>query len=135
MALGIILLKWENEVGTSLIAQYPERYRVTEKLLMSIYSTHRLSTNDPSFATTMQPNMRVLSFFSGLDIDNCVGAPNYIVALLLRKDEDPNAFRDILKNAASEILSNLDRNIEHTKKILEKIFEKMRKASKKKKKK
>ncbi|MHA1145619.1 MAG: hypothetical protein ACTSRW_12840 [Candidatus Helarchaeota archaeon] len=134
MALGIILLKWENEVGTSLIAQFPERYRVTEKLLMSIYSTHRLSTNDPSFATTTQPNMRVLSFFSGLDINNCVGAPNYIVALLLRKDENPNDFRDILKSAAGEILSNLDANISHTKKTLEKTFDKMRKASKKKKK-
>lgn len=132
MALGVVLLKWENEVGTSLIAQYPDRYRVTEKLLMSIYSTHRLSTNEPSFATTTQPNMRILSFFSGLDMNNCVGSPNYIVALLLRKDEEPNFFREILQEAAADLLSNLDDDSKKTKKKLEDIYERMRKASKKK---
>lgn len=101
--LGIILLKWDNEIGTSLIAQYPKRYKVTERLLMSIYSTHRLQSNDPSFAVTTQPNMKISSFYSGLDT-NYVGIPNHIVALLLRKDENPLAFKNILKIAASEIL-------------------------------
>ena len=123
MPLGIILLKWDNEIGTSLIEKYPDRYKVTERLLMSIYSTHRLSTNDPSFATTTQPNMKVLSFFSGLE-ENYVGVPNHIVALLLRKDENPSTFREILKEASSDLLSDV-RN-KTLKKNLAKIFEKMR---------
>ncbi|NHI94095.1 MAG: hypothetical protein EAX96_16515 [Candidatus Lokiarchaeota archaeon] len=123
MPLGIILLKWDNEIGTSLIEKFPDRYKVTERLLMSIYSTHRLSTNDPSFATTTQPNMKVLSFFSGLE-ENFVGIPNHIVALLLRKDENPTTFREILKEASSDLLSDV--KSKDLKKNLAKIFEKMR---------
>ena len=123
MPLGIILLKWDNEIGTSLIEKFPDRYKVTERLLMSIYSTHRLSTNDPSFATTTQPNMKVLSFFSGLE-ENFVGVPNHIVALLLRKDENPSTFREILKEASSDLLSDV--KSKDLKKNLAKIFEKMR---------
>ena len=123
MPLGIILLKWDNEIGTSLIEKFPDRYKVTERLLMSIYSTHRLSTNDPSFATTTQPNMKVLSFFSGLE-ENFVGVPNHIVALLLRKDENPSTFREILKEASSDLLSDV--KSKKLKTNLGKIFEKMR---------
>ncbi len=129
MPLGIILLKWDNEIGTSLLEKFPDRYKVTERLLMSIYSTHRLSTNDPSFATTTQPNMKVLSFFSGLE-ENYVGIPNHIVALLLRKDENPGLFREILKNAASEILKDV--KAKDLKKNLGDFFEKMRLIGKKK---
>jgi hypothetical protein len=127
LPLGIILLKWDNEIGTSLLAQFPKRYKVTERLLMSIYSTHRLQSNEPSFAITAQPNMKISSFYSGLEGENFIGVPNHIVALLLRKDENPSQFKDILKEAAGNILKNInDPNIE---KMLEDVFEKMRKAS------
>ena len=126
MPLGIILLKWDNEVGTTLLAQYPKRYKVTERLLMSIYSTHRLQSNDPSFSVTTQPNMKISSFYSGLE-HNYVGVPNHIVALLLRKDENPLKFKDILKNASAKILNNVnDPKIEE---LLMEIFDQMRKAS------
>ena len=129
MPLGIILLKWDNEIGTSLIAQYPKRYKVTERLLMSIYSTHRLQSNEPSFAVTTQPNMKISSFYSGLEGENYIGIPNHIVALLLRKDESPFIFKDILKEAAGNILKNVtDPNLEN---ILAETFDKMRKASRK----
>ncbi|MHA1300575.1 MAG: hypothetical protein ACTSO9_14245 [Candidatus Helarchaeota archaeon] len=129
MPLGIILLKWDNEIGTSLLAQFPKRYKVTERLLMSIYSTHRLQSNEPSFAVTTQPNMRISSFYSGLEGENYVGVPNHIVALLLRKDENPLKFKDILKEAAGTILKNV--NASNLEEILQKTFEKMRKASRK----
>jgi len=129
LPLGIILLKWDNEVGTSLLAQFPKRYKVTERLLMSIYSTHRLQSNEPSFAVTTQPNMRISSFYSGLEEEDFVGVPNHIVALLLRKDENPLKFKAILKEAAGSILKNVnDPDIE---KKLQDTFEKMRKASRK----
>ncbi|NVM05018.1 MAG: hypothetical protein HWN67_22035 [Candidatus Helarchaeota archaeon] len=129
MPLGIILLKWDNEIGTSLLAQYPQRYKVTERLLMSIYSTHRLQSNEPSFAVTTQPNMKISSFYSGLEGENFIGIPNHIVALLLRKDENPLIFKDILKEAAGNILKNVDDpNLE---KIMSETFDKMRRASRK----
>ncbi len=129
MPLGIILLKWDNEIGTSLIAQYPKRYKVTERLLMSIYSTHRLQSNEPSFAVTTQPNMKISSFYSGLEGENYIGIPNHIVALLLRKDENPLNFKDILKGAAGNILKNVENpNLVN---ILAETFDKMRKVSRK----
>ena len=130
MPLGIILLKWDNEIGTSLLAQYPDRYKVTERLLMSIYSTHRLQSSEPSFAVTAQPNMKISSFYSGLEGEQYVGIPNHIVALLLRKDENPVQFKAILKEAAGDILKNITNP--DLKNILKVTFEKMRKASRKK---
>ena len=129
MPLGIILLKWDNEIGTSLITQYPKRYKVTERLLMSIYSTHRLQSGEPSFAVTTQPNMKISSFYSGLEGDTCVGIPNHIVALLLRKDENPLKFKSILIEAAGNILKNV--NNPDMQKIMMDTFDKMRKTSRK----
>ena len=40
MPIGILLLKWDNEIGPVLIAAHPENTKVTNNMLTQIYSAH-----------------------------------------------------------------------------------------------
>jgi hypothetical protein len=81
---------------------------------------------DPSFVTMTLTDMKISSFFSGMD-ENFIGASNYIIALMLRRDEQPHIFREVLKKAAAKILKNVDKIDQAT---LEQVFLDMRKISK-----
>lgn len=125
MPVGILLIRWDDKLGTTLIAKYPEKFKFPSKILMNIYSQHRSQSTDPSFVTLTLTNMKISSFFSGMD-ENYIGASNYIIALVLRRDENPTAFREILKKAAAKILKNVDKIKPET---LQKVFLDMRKVS------
>ena len=36
-------MKWDERIGTEILAKYPEETTVSEKTLMQIYSTHEYS--------------------------------------------------------------------------------------------
>ncbi|MFX1590246.1 MAG: hypothetical protein ACFFC1_19100, partial [Promethearchaeota archaeon] len=60
----------------------------------------------PGFASISLKNNKVVSFFSGVGSDH-ISVENYVVALLLRRDEKPNKYREILKTIAAEILEKI----------------------------
>jgi len=72
-------------------------------LLTQVYSSHRYQSLKPGFASISLKNNKVVSFFSGVGDDH-ISVENYVVALLLRRDEKPNKYREILKTIAAEIL-------------------------------
>ncbi|MHA1275701.1 MAG: hypothetical protein ACTSQI_00020 [Candidatus Helarchaeota archaeon] len=125
MPIGILLIRWDDKLGTTLVAKYPEKFKFPSRILMNIYSQHRTQSTDPSFVTMTLSNMKISSFFSGMD-ENWIGASNYIVALVLRRDEKPHLFQEVLKKAAAKILKNVKKINEET---LEKVFLDMRKVS------
>ncbi|MHA1651584.1 MAG: hypothetical protein ACTSYB_15440 [Candidatus Helarchaeota archaeon] len=125
MPVGILLIRWDDKLGTTLVAKYPEKFKFPSRILMNIYSQHRTQSTDPSFVTMTLTNMKISSFFSGMDT-NYIGASNYIIALVLRRDEQPYKFREILKKAAAKILKNVENIKQDT---LEKVFLDMRKIS------
>ena len=43
MPTSLILMKWDERLGVSILAQHPEAIEVTNKTLMQIYSTHEYS--------------------------------------------------------------------------------------------
>ncbi len=126
MPLGIVLIRWDNEVGPMLIQAHPENLKVTNNLLTQIYSAHRYSSLAPGFSSLTLKNKKVVSFFSGMG-ETVIGVPNYVVALLIRRDEQVGAFREILKKAAAEILGNIENG--KYKKILPKIYKELSKVS------
>jgi hypothetical protein len=125
MPVGILLIRWDDKLGTTLVAKYPEKFKFPSRILMNIYSQHRTQSTDPSFVTMTLANNKISSFFSGMD-ENYIGASNYIIALVLRRDEKPSMFRDVLKKAAAKILKNIKEIGQET---LEKVFLDMRKIS------
>ncbi len=72
-------------------------------MLTQVYSSHRYQSLKPGFASISLKNNKVVSFFSGVGDDH-ISVENYVVALLLRRDEKHNKYREILKTIAAEIL-------------------------------
>jgi hypothetical protein len=126
MPVGILLIRWDDKLGTTLVAKYPEKFKFPSKILMNVYSQHRAQSTEPSFVTLTLTDIKISSFFSGMD-ENFIGASNYIIALVLRRDENPLIFRDVLKKAAAKILKNV-KDIRPEE--LEKVFVEMRALSK-----
>ncbi|MBD3229272.1 MAG: hypothetical protein GF329_13900 [Candidatus Lokiarchaeota archaeon] len=125
MPKAIILIRWDDKLGTSLVGSYPERFKVSSRLLMNIYSAHRTQSTDPSFVSLTLRNFKVSSFFSGMG-SNYIGASNYIVALVLRRDESGAKFKKILKKAAAKILKNIEKS--DVEKLLPEVFNEMKKV-------
>ncbi len=126
MPSGIILIRWDDQIGPVLIKAFPDTLKVTKNLLMQIYSAHRQSLHAANFSSLTLKNSKVVSFFSGMEEGKIVGVPNYVVALILRRDENIGSFREILKKAAADILGNVEnRKFE---KLMPKIYEEMSKV-------
>ncbi|MFX1453298.1 MAG: hypothetical protein ACFFCM_20865 [Promethearchaeota archaeon] len=87
MPIGILVIRWDNEIGPINEGFYPD-------------------TLKPGFASISLKNNKVVSFFSGVG-DSYISVENYVVALLLRRDEKPYKYRDVLKTIAAEILDKI----------------------------
>ena len=48
---GIVIIKWDNEIGAVLVAQYPKELKLPSKILTNIYANHRIENTDPNFAS------------------------------------------------------------------------------------
>ena len=106
MPVGILIIRWDNEIGPINEGFYPENLKITNNLLTQVYSSHRYQSLKPGFASISLKNNKVVSFFSGVG-DDFISVENYVVALLLRRDEKPNKYREILKTIAAEILDEV----------------------------
>ena len=103
MPVGILIIRWDNEIGPINEGFYPETLKITNNLLTQVYSSHRYQSLKPGFASISLKNNKVVSFFSGVGADH-ISVENYVVALILRRDEKPGKYREILKTIAAEIL-------------------------------
>ncbi len=106
MPVGILVIRWDNEIGPINEGFYPETLKITNNLLTQVYSSHRYQSLKPGFASIALKNNKVVSFFSGVGQD-FISVENYVVALLLRRDEKPGIYREILKTIAAEILEKI----------------------------
>ncbi len=109
MPVGILIIRWDNEIGPINEGFYPETLKITNNLLTQVYSSHRYQSLKPGFASISLKNNKVVSFFSGVGDDH-ISVENYVVALLLRRDEKPGKYREILKTIAAEILDQTEDN-------------------------
>ena len=103
MPVGILVIRWDNEIGPINEGFYPDNLKITNNLLTQVYSSHRYQSLKPGFASISLKNNKVVSFFSGVGDDH-ISVENDVVALLLRRDEKPGKYREILKTRAAEIL-------------------------------
>jgi len=106
MPIGILIIRWDNEIGPINEGFYPESLKITNNLLTQVYSSHRYQSLKPGFASISLKNNKVVSFFSGVGQD-FISVENYVIALLLRRDEKPFKYREILKKIAAELLDKI----------------------------
>ena len=107
MPVGILVIRWDNEIGPINEGCYPKNLKITNNLLTQVYSSHRYQSLKPGFASISLRNNKVVSFFSGVGKD-FISVENYVVALILRRDEKPHKYREMLKTIAAEILDKIE---------------------------
>ncbi|MHA1705955.1 MAG: hypothetical protein ACTSUX_07705 [Promethearchaeota archaeon] len=124
MPVGILVIRWDNEIGPINEGFYPDNLKLTNNLLTQVYSSHRYQSLKPGFASISLKNNKVVSFFSGVGDDH-ISVENYVVALLLRRDEKPGKYREILKTIAAKILDKIENG--EFKKILPDLYRELAK--------
>ncbi|MHA1263882.1 MAG: hypothetical protein ACTSRS_01485 [Candidatus Helarchaeota archaeon] len=105
MPKGIILIGWTNKEGFFLIHKYPESVQISDDEIMRIGSAHRMRNLDANTITLREKELNVASFFSGLITSKYLIAPNFVISLLLEKNENARDYLKTLPKGAEIILS------------------------------
>jgi len=98
--VGLVLMRWNERVGTEILAKYPEEVTITDKTLMQVYSTHEYS-GEAGMISLMVGSLNIASYYTGPD-------SGYYILLLLNVDEDPDAYEGGLADVSRTILQNLE---------------------------
>jgi len=98
--VGLLVMKWDERIGTEILVKYPEEIILTKKTLMQIYSTHEY-TGEPGMISLMVANLNITSYFTGPE-------RNLYILLLLMLDEDPDLYEGGLVDVSHVILQNYD---------------------------
>ncbi|MFX1288642.1 MAG: hypothetical protein ACFFFY_08815, partial [Promethearchaeota archaeon] len=97
--IGLALMRWNERIGTEILARYPEDINLSDKSLMQIYSTHEYSA-DKGFVTLMTGSVNLLSYYTGPD-------KGYYLLLLLELDDDPDIYENVMVDILQILLLNL----------------------------
>jgi hypothetical protein len=100
MPVGLVVMKWDERIGTEILAKYPEEIAISEKTLMQVYSTHEYS-GEAGMISLMVGSLNIASYYTGPD-------KNYYILLLLNLDDDPDVYEGGLSDTARTILQNLE---------------------------
>ena len=100
MPVGLVVMKWDDRVGTEILAKYPEEIVITDKTLMQVYSTHEYS-GESGMISLMVGSLNITSYYTGPE-------KGYYILLLLNIDDDPDTYEGGLVDASRTILQNLE---------------------------
>jgi hypothetical protein len=98
--IGLIIMRWNERIGTEIISKYPEDIKLSDKTLMQIYSTHEYS-GEKGVITLTEGNLNIVSYYSGPE-------KGYYLILILNFDDDPDVYETGMLDALQTILLNLD---------------------------
>ena len=98
--IGLVLMKWDERVGTEMLAKHPEETIISEKTCMQIYSTHEYSGEKGIITLTAGP-LNIVSYYTGPE-------QGYYLLLILDLEDDP----DLYEGGMSDVLRGLLENIE-----------------------
>ncbi len=100
MPVGLVLMKWDERVGTEILARYPEEINITDKTLMQVYSTHEYS-GESGMVSLMVGSLNIASYYTGPE-------KGYYILLLLNLDDDPDSYEGGLADISRIILQNIE---------------------------
>ncbi|MFW9819510.1 MAG: LamG domain-containing protein [Candidatus Thorarchaeota archaeon] len=98
--VGLVLMKWNERIGTELVAKYPEDTVISEKTCMQIYSTHEYSGEKGTITLTVGP-LNIISYYTGPE-------QGYYLLLILDLEDDP----DLYEGGMADVLRNLLEHVE-----------------------
>jgi hypothetical protein len=92
-------MRWDERVGTEILAKYPEEISVSDKTLMQVYSTHEYS-GESGMISLMIGALNIASYYTGPD-------KGYYILLLLNLDDDPDSYEGGLIDISRIIIQNI----------------------------
>ncbi len=98
MPVGLLVMNWDERVGTEITAKYPEEILISDQTLMQIYSTHEYS-GEAGMISLMVGSLNIASYYTGPE------KQMYII-LLLSLEDDPDAFESGLADISRIIVQN-----------------------------
>ncbi|NVM36033.1 MAG: DUF2341 domain-containing protein [Candidatus Lokiarchaeota archaeon] len=96
---GLLFMKWDEKIGTEIMAKYPEDVQVSDKTLMQIYSTHEY-TGEKGIITLMVENLNILSYYTGHE-------QGYYLLLFLNLDDDADLYESGMPDILRSIIENI----------------------------
>ncbi len=100
MPVGLVIMKWDERIGTQILAKYPEEVVIGDKTLMQVYSTHEY-TGEPGMVSLMVGSLNVASYYTGVDT-------GYYIILLLSLEDDPDLYEGGLADVSRQVLANIE---------------------------
>jgi hypothetical protein len=100
MPLGLVIMHWDERIGVTIVASYPEEISIQEKTLMQLYSQHEF-TGEAGMVTLMAGTVNLASYYTGPD------SAMYII-LILNLDEDGDIFEEGLGEISRQIINSID---------------------------
>ncbi|MFX1438505.1 MAG: hypothetical protein ACFFAA_15110 [Promethearchaeota archaeon] len=98
--VGLVLMKWNERIGTEILAKYPEETVISEKTCMQIYSTHEYSGEKGTITLSVGP-LNIVSYYTGPE-------QGYYLLLILDLEDDP----DLYEGGMADVLRGLLENVE-----------------------
>jgi hypothetical protein len=98
--LGLVLMKWDERIGTEIKVRYPTELNISDKTLMQIYSTHEYS-GEKGIITLTAEATNILSYYTGPE-------QGYYLLLLLNLDDDPDLYEGGIADILRILLEKID---------------------------
>jgi hypothetical protein len=102
MPTGILLWKWDSRSGAEILGQWPKEVEVGTKTLMQLYSTHLYSAKADVISMYVG-SLNLVSMWTG-------SIQNYFLTLLLKQDEDPDNFTEIISDSMYYLVPFIDQD-------------------------
>jgi hypothetical protein len=100
MPVGLVIMRWDERVGTEVLAKYPEEINLTDKTLMQIYSTHEYSA-ESGMISLMVGSLNIASYYTGPE-------KAFYILLLLSLDDDPDSYEGGLADVSRIVLQHYE---------------------------
>jgi hypothetical protein len=100
----MVVVGWNDRVGTVLRGKFPDTVELSPDLTMKIYGSHVLGEQrEAGFISMKVGELNIASYFGGIEV-------NHFVSVLLRPDEDAPEFESALTRVAGEIFGKLEKD-------------------------
>ena len=116
MPIGICLWEWDTRIGAEVLGTWPREVKLENKTLMQLYSQHLYSAK-ADIVSMYVGSLNVLSIWTG-------SIHNYFLTILLRQDEDPEDFSDIISDTMYYLVPYIQKDI--FKPILPSIYQRFK---------
>lgn len=104
MPSGMVVVGWNDRVGTVLKGKYPDTVDLSPDLTMKIYGSHVLGEQrEAGFISMKVGELNIASYFGGIEV-------NHYVSVILKPDEDAPEFESALTRVAGEIFAKLEKD-------------------------